>query len=175
MNLFVTSNCPTESAKALDDLRLNKMLLETCQLLSTALHLNGYKGPYAITHQNHPITVWVASNYKNYLWTLEHFIALYNERKQRTGKEHKCWEHYYELMTNRFKIPKHREERDPFVNCTPFKDVNNVIKAYRMTLEYKWDNDLKIPTWTNSSPPIWSKRKKLIDIFNETSYNTHEV
>lgn len=175
MNLFVTSNCPIESAKALDDLRLNKMLLETAQLLSTALHLNGYKGPYRKTHENHPVTVWVAANYKNYLWTLDHFIALNNERKRRTGKDHKCWEHYHEFMTNRFKVPKVREERDPFVNCSLHKDVTSVIKAYRMTMDDKWNNDVKIPTWTNAEVPVWSNRKKLVDIFNEASYNYLEV
>lgn len=41
MNIFVTSSCPFECARTLDDVRVNKMVLETAQLLATAHHQLG--------------------------------------------------------------------------------------------------------------------------------------
>jgi malate/lactate dehydrogenase len=40
MNIFATSPCPIQSAKALDDKRIVKMCSESLQLLVTALHAN---------------------------------------------------------------------------------------------------------------------------------------
>lgn len=40
MNIFVTSNYPKISAQALDNKRVVKMVLETAQLLSTAIFIN---------------------------------------------------------------------------------------------------------------------------------------
>jgi len=60
MNIFVVSPDTMECAKALDDLRLNKMIIETAQLLSTAMRVQGYTGNdiYKSTHVNHPCAVW---------------------------------------------------------------------------------------------------------------------
>ena len=156
MQIFVTSNCPIKSAEALDDLRLNKMILESCQILSTSLWINKVKGPYKKTHENHPIVLWTSRNYKNYLWVLDHFISLLEERRYRTGKSHKCRDHLYYLTSMRSKIPIKTEIREPFVNCSLYKDNPNVIKAYRDTLEYKWKNDKKNPNWTGKEAPTWS-------------------
>lgn len=40
MQIFVTDPCPQKCAEALDDKRVNKMILESSQLLSAALFLN---------------------------------------------------------------------------------------------------------------------------------------
>ena len=39
MNIFATSSCPRESARAIDKMRVNKMHLESCQMLSTAVRV----------------------------------------------------------------------------------------------------------------------------------------
>lgn len=43
MNIFVTSPCPIESAQYLDNSRVNKMILESCQMLFTALSYHNIK------------------------------------------------------------------------------------------------------------------------------------
>src|SRR4029077_5191734 len=45
MNIFATSPDPIRSAQALDDFRLNKMIVESCQILSAALHITGRGTP----------------------------------------------------------------------------------------------------------------------------------
>jgi hypothetical protein len=65
----------------------NKMILETAQLLSTALRARHTSMPvYKSTHINHPCSIWVRENKSNYSWTLKHFSALIQEKIARTGK-----------------------------------------------------------------------------------------
>lgn len=40
MNIFATDVSPVACAKALDDKRVVKMVLETAQMLSTAMHMH---------------------------------------------------------------------------------------------------------------------------------------
>ena len=64
MNIFVTSNCPKLSAQALDNKRVVKMVLETAQLLSTAIFINStitYDNLYKPTHVKHPCTIWTTA------------------------------------------------------------------------------------------------------------------
>ena len=62
MNIFITSFDSKEAASHLDDLRLNKMILETAQLLSSAYrHLFGDNELlYKDTHFNHPCAIWAS-------------------------------------------------------------------------------------------------------------------
>ena len=79
MNIFVTDPCPKISAQNLDNKRVVKMLLESAQLLSTAITLNGGKGIYKPTHIHHPCTKWVAHSYQNWLWLFRHMCHLQDE------------------------------------------------------------------------------------------------
>ena len=90
MNVFYLSEHPDLAARMQCDQHCNKMLLESCQLLSTAHHLLGSTAEYAPTHQNHPSAVWVRSNVEHYIWLQGHAIALANEYQHRFGKRHKC-------------------------------------------------------------------------------------
>jgi hypothetical protein len=100
MNIFVVDQDTYKSAQALDDLRLNKMIVETAQILSTAMHLRGYAGIdriYKPTHQNHPCCVWARESSENYKWLLLYFCDLIEVRNNRTGKRHKTEEIYNAL------------------------------------------------------------------------------
>jgi hypothetical protein len=86
MNIFLTDPCPRQCAINLDDKRVNKMLLETAQLLSAGLVLRSRrlglespKGLYKNTHINHPCAVWTRSSRAAFCWMLEHGFALADE------------------------------------------------------------------------------------------------
>ena len=85
---------PNVAATHLDDTRLNKMILETAQILSTNNYLLNlsYK-PYKLTHQNHPCTVWARQSAANTLWLIDYLYALCTEYKHRFNKEHKTSQH----------------------------------------------------------------------------------
>lgn len=154
MNIFYTSNCPKESAKYLDNKRVVKMCLETAQLLSTALRVNGYNGDlaYKITHKNHPSTKWVCSSRSNFEWLVEHFKALCFEYTDRYGKIHKS-----SRLLGIFQCCKHLIPDSGFTsppNCAANKDkgisykhIANTEIAYQMYLNDRWESDSREPKW----------------------------
>ena len=93
MNIFVTSFDSKEAASHLDDLRLNKMILETAQLLSSSFrHLFGNNDLlYKDTHFNHPCAIWARKNVNNYSWLVHYFDDLAKEkiRRDRVKKDRK--------------------------------------------------------------------------------------
>jgi len=141
MNLFVQSPDPYISAAMLDNKRVVKMTVETVQLLSTAMHLNGATTtPYKPTHPHHPVTLWCARSRGNYLWALEHLRGLASEYTRRYGKIHKSSLYIPEVQEGALWIPD--GVLQPFVNCARNKDkgvdfthIQDVHLAYRLYLQ----------------------------------------
>ena len=144
MQVFATYSDPIKCAKFLDNKRLNKMILESAQLLSSALHLNGVTGPYKMTHIRHPLTSWVSKSRDNFKWLLRHIEALSNEYTHRFKKVHKTSLLIGVFRDNLNCIPQGKLF---FINCTDFKYIDNVHLAYRICLRHKWKNDKIKPRW----------------------------
>ena len=152
MNIFVTNKCPILSARHLDNVRRNKMLLESCQLLSTAVNYHGGKAPYKTSHLNHPVSIWTRQTKSNYTWVAEHAMELSKLYTRKTGKEHKCHAVLLQLINMIDYIPN--GELTPFVNCARNKDkgvdfihVQDVFTAYQLYLNARWEMDIKEPAW----------------------------
>lgn len=154
MNIFVTSACPIESARNLDDKRVVKMVLETAQMLSTAARYHGYTGTdlYKPTHANHPCNVWARTTSANYTWLWEHMYALAVEYRKRYGRMHKSATLLGLLYHCRHLIPEGAQT--PFANCAAnaekgvnYKHVANVYTAYKLYLADRWTTDARTPTW----------------------------
>lgn len=166
MNIFLTSHCPKECAIALDDLRLNKMLLETVQLLCTTWHeLCGpyerrtpFKHIYKPTHRNHPCAKFVRSSFLAYVWTTDHADELFNEYRRRFGRmTHGC---ALALVTTKEQLLRDGDllPDKPLIfsfNSSGF-DSGDVHRDYQRCLSAKWQADLSPPKWTNSTRPLWS-------------------
>ena len=173
MNIFVSSECPVECAKFLDTKRVIKMVVETGQILSTAIVYsknpeyfidNSPKnkslrsmsavnlGIYKPTHVNHPCSVWVRQTKGNFDWLYAHFEALIAEYTLRTGNSHKTAQIKDLIAQNRHHLPD--GPLKPFVNCAAndskgisYKNVSNVFLAYKLYLNDRWDTDAKPPKW----------------------------
>lgn len=160
MNLFVPSPIIETSVEALDDKRVVKMVLETAQVLSTAIRVHDSETTmpvYKMTHKNHPVSIWVRTTSDNYKFTLDYFIKICNEYTYRFGKIHKSEsllpyfvEFYKVLATSSTPVVQ-----TPFANCTEFK-TDEVHTAYKKTLTNKWINDKITPRWTRRDKPIWN-------------------
>jgi len=111
MNIFVTDQCPIQSARNLPDKHIVKMPLETCQMLSI-IYSDWYYGigqlhkvdgtPYATKHgafRKHPCTQWAAAEYWNLSWLISHGMALCDEYTARYGKVHACQPAIAEAIT----------------------------------------------------------------------------
>lgn len=92
MNIFVLDLDPKKAALCHFDKHVTKMVLETSQMLCTALHLhsNLQDIPYKPAHPKHPCTIWAASSLGNYQWLCDLGYALAEEYTFRYGKIHKC-------------------------------------------------------------------------------------
>ena len=165
MNIFITSFNSKEAASHLDDLRLNKMILETAQLLSSAYcHLFGDDELlYKDTHFNHPCAIWARKGIDNYSWLVQYFDDLAKEKTRRDEaikkkseiNPHKSWRDLFELFnskkTDEYKDKISAEFFD--FNCTDFKEEKDVRTAYQKQMIKKWKNDLKPPKWTARNRP----------------------
>lgn len=152
MNIFVSSIDPFKAARALDDKRLNKMLLESCQILSTAINECGGKAPYKSTHINHPSNIWSRKTLSNWEWLFKHAMTLNNTYYSRFKKEHKCKDILFDLLKMRQVIPF--GEQTPFANCAAnkskgidFKYIVDIEEAYRRYLVARWNTDTNKPRW----------------------------
>tara|TARA_R110000803_G_scaffold57045_1_gene114837 strand:+ start:408 stop:920 length:513 start_codon:yes stop_codon:yes gene_type:complete len=91
MNIFYLDINPTTSAQMLCDKHIPKMLLESCQMLSTAIReLQGDdEHLYKKAHPKHPSTLWVQESPQNFKWLYDHAMSIAKEYTKRYGKIHK--------------------------------------------------------------------------------------
>ena len=106
MNIFYFTNNVKLNSKLLDDKRVVKMILETTQLLSNSLFLNGEEPVYKPTHLKHPCTLWTSKSKSNWNWLKRYGLALSKEYTKRYGKIHRC-----EPIIKNMKCPKIKENQ----------------------------------------------------------------
>lgn len=174
MNLFSFTPNPPTNAMVLDDARLIKMILESGQILCSALHLNARHIPpehldaipYKPTHIHHPVVQWAArgSDYMQYIY--ETMIALEEERQLRFPDRpvHATVMKLYDagfLMswvpskTGDFHITKHIvSTHRQLPNCAANASLNldykhyPVYEAYQKYIYARWLSDIRKPKWT---------------------------
>ena len=155
MNIFLVDEKPRSCALALDDLRLNKMVLETAQLLAASCFVVGANIGYKVTHFNHPCAVWARKNKRNFSWLVEYGLELSQEFYVRRRHSHASEEVIKRAITH---IPEFPEGLLAFTfNCSG-QNSGNIFFDYKECLRKKWASDIKKPLWTRRSPPSWSKK-----------------
>ena len=171
MNIFVTDQCPIQSARNLPDKHIVKMPLETCQMLSI-IYSDWYYGigqlhkvdgtPYATKHgafRKHPCTQWAAESYWNLSWLISHGMALCDEYTARYGKVHACQPAIAEAITIfeaafDFNVDIYKDSLPmTFTRAMPesikYDNTISTITAYKRYLNTKpWlaSNYLRIPS-----------------------------
>jgi hypothetical protein len=170
MNIFYVDECPKASARALDDQRLVKMVLETAQLLSGAArlllpfteHYDG-RGPrlYQVTHSMHPCAVFTRKTEGNFLYLVEYGFELCREYTHRFNRVHMS-EAVIELacrsMMSAVKNGTDLAKGWPKAFTLSFNssgfETGNLIDDYRSCMNAKWHSDSK-PRWTRRGSPPW--------------------
>lgn len=163
MNIFAISRHPRKCARALDDKRLNKMILETAQILCTVI--NEQSGsqvtPYRSCHVHHPITKW-AYDIHHQRWLYALGIAYGEEIQYRFGRKHAC-HLVLEGLTFRWPyLTMFKPKRDiEFHNGARHRGLDldythlPVHRAYREYLKIRWPMDKRKPRWTRREEPSW--------------------
>lgn len=171
MNIFIIDEQPEISAQMMCDKHVVKMILESCQLLSTAHHvLDGdvievntgkrrYKTSICTTKDickatmiNHPCNIWTRETRSNYMWLWKHAKALCAEYTKRYGKIHVMEQM---LMGGLYNPPKNiaKGKLTPFAQAMPdqYKNVN-AITAYR---QYYLGEKRRFAKWKTGNVPEW--------------------
>lgn len=158
MNIFVLDNNPRMAAIMLCDKHVNKMLLESAQLVCSAInHKAGEQvTPYRTTHLNHPCTIWTRASQENLNWLLSHAKELNLQYKIRYGKlhNHKSWEVIKDVIKN----SREWVSMLPDIGPTPFAQAMpeefrspNAVQAYRAYYRTKsfasWCKGVPAPYW----------------------------
>lgn len=172
MNIFFLSMSIMRCAKSHFDKHVIKMILEYCQLLSTAWHiLDPYNANihlnngliYKKTHFNHPCAVWVRKHINNYNYVARLGIQLCHEWRFRYkhNKIHGSESKLIFLYNNPPKIDNYyidKTKKNPKSLSLPLpqampdkykinkKSVHSAVNAYRNY--YKSDDKKHIANWT---------------------------
>jgi len=160
MNIFCTHLCPIQSALALDDKRVVKMVVETAQMLSAALHRHGYEKSdiYKPSYVKHPCTLWAGNTRTNFTWLCDHGLALCAIYSAIYGREHKS----QSIIQKCHDLVAHIPDGDlrEFADCTEFKTYTNlsIHERYRMFMNLKWNTrDKTPPKFTRRKTPTWKR------------------
>ena len=89
MNIFFLDKNPQKAAEYLCDKHVPKMLLESSQMLSTAVqrHLGTIEDLYKPAYPKHPMTIWVGHTRQNFIWALENAVFISQEYYKRFNKK----------------------------------------------------------------------------------------
>jgi hypothetical protein len=160
MNIFAFDPDPWQSALWLDDVRKNKMILETAQLLSSAVAINDPSWAshvYKPTHLGHPCCKWVMKSRANYSWLLTYMRDLVElQGKHKSAELIPVFSEYYKTGW----FPTHSSTEFP--NCAAnsdlgisFKHISDVYEAYRLYICERWKRDTIMLTWIHGEKPSW--------------------
>ena len=155
MNIFVLSEDPVEAAKYHCDKHVCKMILESTQMLSTAIRHYGISDDmlYKSTHLNHPCTQWVIKSRSNAEWLLQLGFALCSEYTLRYNKIHKTLEVFKLIEDNQLLLCIPDIGRTPFAQAMPdkYKNDYDAVEAYR---NYYMGEKRSFAKW-KIEKPIW--------------------
>jgi hypothetical protein len=152
MNIFILDENIERCARYHCDQHVVKMILESAQLLCTALNKKGFETPYRSTHVNHPCVLWTEASYANFRYLSQLAIALNREYRYRykAGEDHKSLAVIQHIQ--------HIEYEDngltEFAQAMPeeYKVPGDAIAAYR---NFYLGEKLSFATWTRRRKPHW--------------------
>lgn len=164
MNIFILDQDPLRAAGMHCDQHLNKMILESAQMLSTACNVlvGGHlQGLYYSTHINHPCALWTRRSWPNAVWLFRLAKGLEAVRRNNYQKPHDSYEvckiAIAKLATL---IPRHSNTLTPFALAMPDECVvDDAVESYHRCYKHKnlqWVSQGKKPMqWTNRPIPFF--------------------
>ena len=153
MNIFVLDTDIKRCARYHCDQHVSKMILESAQLLCTALNLRGFETPYRSTHAKHPCTIWLGESYANFEWLVALTFALNDEYRYRFQKtaDHAS----VAVVRTVAELRYESSGLTPFAQAMPdhYKVVGDPVTAYR---RFYVGEKLSFARWTRRRRPRWA-------------------
>ncbi|MDZ7797484.1 MAG: pyrimidine dimer DNA glycosylase/endonuclease V [Candidatus Marinimicrobia bacterium] len=152
MNIFVLDMNIEKCARYHCDQHVVKMILESTQIVCTALNKKGFVTPYRSTHVKHPCVLWAGISFDNLQWLIMLARALNCEYKYRyrTSREHVSIRVLDEVKAMRFASSGLTE----FAQAMPekYKVPGDPVRAYR---DFYIGEKLGFAKWTRRKRPVW--------------------
>lgn len=164
MNVFYLDKNPILSAQYHTDKHVIKMILESAQLLCTAINVaaNEQITPYKTTHINHPCSIWTRESYDNfkYVWYLMLELEKEWQFRYNHNKRHKSVESlvYFDLNGKTLLdlaesyLPNIGNTSPPLAMPEHCKISLDPVECYR---EYYKTEKIPLHKWTNREVPHW--------------------
>jgi len=152
MNIFVLDTDFELCARYHCDRHVNKMILESVQILCTVLNERGFKTPYQSTHRKHPCVCWADRSYDNFLWLAELAQALNHEYRYRYNKD---WDHAsIRVLGDILHLRYESLGLIEFAQAMPddYKVPGDAVAAYRA---YYLGEKSHFAQWTRRAAPDW--------------------
>lgn len=152
MNIFILDPDTQKCAEYHADQHVNKMILESAQMMCTVLNQLGVKTPYRSTHHNHPCTRWTGESASNWDWLKTLALFLNNEHRYRFDKDS---DHSSILVIRELPPPAIPDlGLTPFAQAMPnqYKVPEDPVHAYR---NFYIGDKSRFATWTKRQPPSW--------------------
>jgi len=152
MNIFVLDRDIRRCARFHCDAHVSKMILESVQILCTALHNLGMPAPYRPTHHKHPCVLWVQESYDNFRWLSRLAQALNDEYRYRYRKER---DHASLTVLGQLGDAQYASRGlTEFAQAMPdeYKVPGDAVAAYRA---FYLGEKAAFARWTRRRPPSW--------------------
>lgn len=152
MNIFILDSDIGKCARYHCDQHVVKMILESVQIMCTALNKKGFNTPYKSTHVNHPCVLWVEESYDNFRWLDRLAKALNEEFKYRYRKQqdHKSIDVLNKIRNIQYASYGLTEFAQAMPDC--YKVAGAPVRAYR---KFYIGEKLSFATWTRRRIPRW--------------------
>jgi hypothetical protein len=151
MNIFLLDMDWQTNATYHVDKHVVKMILESAQLLSTAVRLSGIDAGYKAAYKNHPCAIWTRQSLANWKWLYYLTEALNEEYKYRYNKKvnHKSYDVVQSLPLPNIEDIGVTQFAQAMPNCYKSYDP---VQAYR---NYYIGEKDHLFSWTKRDVPYW--------------------
>lgn len=164
MNIFVVDENPAAAARDLHDAHVVKMILESAQMMSSALWAHGQSAPYRQAYKSHPCTLWVGTARDNFEWISCHALALADEYERRFKRVHASRAVVTFATSKAYVIPAGALSPHPLAMPDVYRgDRTSAPTALAVQLYRGYYRAMKLTprkkpaTWTGRTPPEWTK------------------
>jgi hypothetical protein len=152
VNIFVLDSDINTCARYHCDQHVVKMILESVQILCTALNKKGFSTPYKSTHGGHPCVLWVEHSWQNFRWLAQLALALNAEYRYRFDKtaDHASIAVLEQITKCEFDDHGLTE----FVQAMPeeYRVPGNAVLAYR---QFYRAEKMRFARWSRRRVPGW--------------------
>ena len=156
VNIFYLAADVRQNCRFHCDKHVNKMIIESTQLLSAICRLNGQtevEAPYGLHSVKHPVALWVGASLSNWRWLHKFTLALHDEYQFRYDRTE---DHKSAAVCKKLKEPEGLVDigitERPQAMPVEYQVKGNPIQAYR---NYYIGEKQYFAKWTRREVPEW--------------------